>query len=318
MFLLESLIMDISTSNLSDLFAQVKSIQNGSQAESGLNALLRQHVTFSVTDLKGRITDVSSAFCNLTGYTHAELIGNCHNVLRSESTLASLYHNMWSTISSGDTWIGEVKNLKKDGTSFWINCTITPLFDQLEKKTGYLAIYNNITREKEIEEASFIDELTKVYNRKKFNSTLDTFFELKSNYTGTTALVMIDIDHFKAINDLYGHIVGDEMLITLSRFIEGQTRKSDLFCRWGGEEFVLLLTDITYEEAIKLSEKLRQSITSMPCETLKKHIGIDKHIACSFGVTMLRDFDTQQSLTERADKALYLAKNRGRNRVEFL
>ena len=310
--------MNDSTAHISDLLAQEQREHKGSQPEIRLDGLLRQHVIFSVTDIMGRITDVSDAFCAHTGYKQNELIGNRHNILRSESTLASLYHTMWTTINSDETWIGEVQNLKKDGTPFWISCTITSLFDSDNIKTGYLAIYSNITREKEIEEASFIDELTKVYNRKKFNSSLDRLFEEKSNYVGTTALVMIDIDHFKDINDLYGHVIGDEMLITLSGFIEQQTRKTDLFCRWGGEEFILLLTEITYEEAIKLSDKLRQSITSMPCETLKKHIGVDKHIACSFGVTMLRDVDTQQSLTERADKALYLAKKNGRNRVEFL
>ncbi|MEN8148026.1 MAG: diguanylate cyclase [Campylobacterota bacterium] len=289
-----------------------------SASDIELIKILRQYVIFSITDVQGRITDVSDAFCSHTGYTKKELIGKRHNILRSKSTEVSFYRNMWSTINDGRNWFGEVQNLKKDGTPFWIKYTITPLFDKENRKIGYLAIYNNITREKKIEEASYIDELTQIYNRKKFNSTLDLFFQDRAAYAGTTALVMIDIDHFKAINDLYGHIIGDEILILLSRFINTHIRKSDLLCRWGGEEFVLLLSEITHDEAFNFCEKLRKNIASMPCETLKKYIGVDKHITCSFGVSMLRENDSPKSLTERADKALYSAKENGRNRVEFL
>lgn len=310
--------MNNTTADLTEALAQTQRAEKASGSELELDKLFRQHVIFSLTDMNGRITDVSDAFCSHTGYTQQELVGNRHNILRSESTLPSLYHSMWSTINDNKTWFGELLNLKKDATPFWIDCTITPLFDKEGQKTGYLAIYSNITREKEIEEASYIDELTQVYNRKKFNSFLDYFFENRSKDTGPTALVMIDIDHFKTINDLYGHIIGDEMLITLSSFISAQTRKSDLFCRWGGEEFVLFLSDISYDEALNLCEKLRESIAAMPCETLKKHVGVDKHITCSFGVTMVHKDDTPTSLTTRADKALYLAKENGRNRVEFL
>lgn len=310
--------MNQLSAHITDALAQVKREETRTQIGSELDLMFRQHVIFSVTDMKGRITDVSDAFCIHTGYTQDELIGNRHNILRSEATPSSLYKSLWSTISQGKTWFGEVLNLKKDGTPFWINCTITPLIDNEARKTGYLAIYNNITREKEIEEASYIDELTQIYNRKKFNSYLDTFFKTRDTSTGTTALVMIDIDHFKDINDLYGHVIGDEMLINLSQFINKQTRKSDLFCRWGGEEFVLLLPNITYTEVQKLCEKLRQNIASMPCETIQKYIGVMNHITCSFGVTMLRENDTSASVTQRADKALYLAKAHGRNRVEFL
>ncbi len=310
--------MKHNAENLTETLTQTQKEHKGSGSEPKLDKLLRKHVIFSITDINGRIIDVSDAFCSHTGYTQQELIGNRHNILRSESTLPSLYHSMWSTINDDKTWFGEVLNLKKDATPFWINCTITPIFDKNDQKTGYLAVYSNITREKEIEEASYIDELTQVHNRKKFNSFLDSFFENRNSDTGTTALVMIDIDHFKSINDHYGHIIGDEMLITLSSFINVQTRKSDLFCRWGGEEFVLFLSEITYDEVLKLCEKLRESIASMPCETLKKHVGVDKHITCSFGVTMLHKDDTAISLTTRADKALYLAKENGRNRVEML
>lgn len=310
--------MNKISAHITDALAQVKREEPLTTRGIELDVMFRQHVIFSVTDIKGRITDVSDAFCIHTGYNHDELIGNRHDILRSESTPASLYKSLWNTIIQGDTWCGEVQNLKKDGTPFWINCTITPLMDKESRKTGYLAIYSNITREKEIEEASYIDELTQIYNRKKFNSSLDAFFETRGTGTGETALVMIDIDHFKSINDLYGHVIGDEMLIKLSRFIDKQTRKSDLFCRWGGEEFVLFLPQTTYVETQRLCEKLRRDIASMPCETLEKYIGVMNHMTCSFGVTMLRESDTQISLTQRADKALYLAKEHGRNRVEFL
>lgn len=310
--------MNSSDADLKNAVMHAQSEKAHSDLSRSVNALLRQHVIYSVTDENGKIIDISDAFSRHTGYTRSELIGNRHNILRSESTPTSLYRSLWATINRGETWFGEVQNLKKDGTPFWIDCTITPLFDNERRQRGFLAIYSNITREKEIEEASYIDELTQVHNRKKLNRCLDAHFEMENRNRISAALVMIDIDHFKLINDTYGHLIGDEILVALSSFIDRQVRKSDLFCRWGGEEFVLFLPYITREEVLSLCEKLRTSIASMPCKTLQKHAGIDQHITCSFGVTMLRDRDTQESITTRADQALYRAKENGRNKVEFI
>jgi len=171
--------MDNTPKNISNVLGQTQ--KHSPVSGIGLEELLRQHVIFSITDIKGRIIDVSDAFCSHTGYAQNELIGKRHNILRSDSTEVSLYHSMWSAISDDKNWFGEVQNLKKDGTPFWIKCTITPLFDKDDHKIGYLAIYSNITREKKIEEASYIDELTQIYNRKKFNSSLDSFFEEKNS-----------------------------------------------------------------------------------------------------------------------------------------
>ena len=301
--------MNKTTANLTEALSQRVCKEPGSEVE--LDTLFRQHVIFSITDINGRITDVSDAFCSHTGFTQQELIGNRHNILRSESTLPSLYHSMWSTINDDKTWFGEVLNLKKDATPFWINCTITPLFDKNNNKTGYLAIYSNITREKEIEEESFLDELTQVYNRKKFHSCLDSFLENRSEDAEPTVLVMIDIDHFKAINDLYGHVIGDEMLITLSRFIEQQTRKSDLFCRWGGEEFIIAFIDTDIESANIISNKL--------CELIENDLELQRlvgsKLTASFGLVTYTVNDTEDSVISRADKAMYVAKNSGKNRV---
>jgi diguanylate cyclase (GGDEF)-like protein/PAS domain S-box-containing protein len=294
------------------------SIPHGTPLKQQIQTIIDEHVIYSTTDLNGIITDVSTAFCTRSGYSKEELVGRSHSLLRAPEMQDTLYQELWESIENDETWSGEMKNIAKNGDAYWIKCSIRPLFDEEGKKTGYIALRENITREKEIEAHALIDEVTQIYNRRKINHDIMVAIERYGRYGTPFSLIMLDIDHFKSFNDQYGHPVGDEILVKISSFVLGKTRHSDIFARWGGDEFALLLPNINIEQATQLCEKLRNAIAANTCTILQNRFNVTQHLTCSFGVTAMRSDDTIDSLIGRTDRALYIAKERGRNRVETL
>lgn len=250
------------------------------------------------------------------------------------------YHNEYRfKTSSGDyIWIedrGRVVEWNPDETVKRMIGTHRNIHEQkiaqqeLEKKNKELLLLNqtleeivcNRTRElsesnknlalkiKEIEHLAQIDPLTKIYNRNFFNMVLNK--EIRQfDKTGTSfSLIFFDIDFFKKINDTYGHHKGDTVLVSLTQLIQKIIRKSDIFARWGGEEFVILLSNTSLSGAEKVANDLRNlvEVTSMN----------DIYITCSFGVTTYRGQETDVNFCKRADYALYKAKSKGRNRIEI-
>jgi len=157
-------------------------------------------------------------------------------------------------------------------------------------------------------ELSMKDSLTDTYNRLKFNESLSSEIELARRYGNTFSLIMFDIDHFKQFNDENGHIFGDKVLIEIANLVKGLVREVDVFARWGGEEFVILLPQTHCKEATALAERLRNSIYK---ESLRKEMAL----TCSFGVTAFSSQDDKHLVMERVDRALYKAKDSGRNIV---
>jgi two-component system cell cycle response regulator len=219
----------------------------------------------------------------------------------------------------------------KDKNLFWIDT----LLDELQLNDVVVKIINNgveyiftikaskveqlyilsftdisfISRQsKEYEHSANFDTLTQVYNRNKFNKTMEEKIAITKNTLISFVFVMIDIDHFKRINDTYGHLVGDEILKEIVKVTKAHIRKDDLFARWGGEEFVLAF-DVDLKRGLEIAENLRKGIE----EHLFKEI---KHLTCSFGVTQYVLGEKLEDTLLRADKALYEAKAGGRNRVE--
>jgi diguanylate cyclase (GGDEF)-like protein len=163
--------------------------------------------------------------------------------------------------------------------------------------------------EAELEYQASIDPLTSIINRRKFNETLSYELKREERYRNGLSLIICDLDRFKNINDEFGHDGGDQALIAFTRLISNAIRKSDVFARWGGEEFVILLPGTELEEAMKIASKLRL-ITEA---SMIPHVG---RITTSFGVSEFQQGDSEESLIKRADMALFKAKENGRNRVE--
>lgn len=161
---------------------------------------------------------------------------------------------------------------------------------------------------KKLTEMSITDPLTGIYNRAKFNEELAQWVEISKRYNTSLSLVIFDIDDFKKINDNYGHLTGDKVIVDIAKIVIKIIRKTDVFARWGGEEFVILLPDTKKQHAIDMTERLRALISEY---------GFNKvgHVSCSFGVVSLKENDDLETFLHRADNRLYLAKDAGKNRV---
>lgn len=164
--------------------------------------------------------------------------------------------------------------------------------------------------ESELEHLATIDPLTSIYNRRKFNEVLAYELRRDERYPSGLSFILCDLDNFKAINDDFGHNTGDEVLRLFAKLVNNCIRGTDTFARWGGEEFVLLLPEAGFETAIQIAEKIRQEVETT------KFSKVDK-VTVSFGVTQYLEGDSEESLFKRADRALYKAKENGRNRIEI-
>lgn len=276
-----------------------------------LNELISNSVLYSTSDLDGNITYVSKAFEEFTGYKSKELIGKNHKIFKHKDMKKEFFENMWNTLNLDRQFKGEVKNRKKDGSSYWIELTIDPMFDESNKKIGYAAYREDITDKKKLEYMSSHDKLTKLHNRYELEKNLRIRFKSAIRYGHKFGYIMFDIDHFKAINDKYGHHVGDSVLVRLSEVISSALREDDFIARWGGEEFVILTPESSRSELILLVKKLQDEIAKTSFEPVPS-------ITVSFGLTVYKDEDNEDSLQQRADSALYIAKENGRNRYEIL
>jgi len=165
--------------------------------------------------------------------------------------------------------------------------------------------------EKELEILATTDRLTSIYNRYKMDISLEKQIEISKRYGRPLSFIYFDIDHFKKINDTFGHKIGDTVLKELSDLIKKSIRKSDIFGRWGGEEFLIILPETKKDVAIELAEKLRRIVQAHKFSKVR-------NITCSFGVANHRKGDDAQEVIIRIDKRLYVAKERGRNRVESI
>jgi diguanylate cyclase (GGDEF)-like protein/PAS domain S-box-containing protein len=286
-----------------------KEIQNDRHELKLYSEIINQNVIISRTDLKGKIVYVSEAFCDISGYSQEELIGKNHNIVRHPDMPKSLYEELWQSIQNDNTWSGEIKNLRKDGDEYWVKATITPWIDKDGKKIGYIGIRQDIGDKKRVEELAITDRLTQIYNRIKLDEVLASEIAKANRYEYSFSTILIDIDHFKSVNDTYGHQVGDSVLKECASLVKSNIRETDIFGRWGGEEFLIICINTDLDSAVIVANKLRESIDSYD-------FSVVGHKSASFGVSEYLKDDNEESIVKRADDALYRAKESGRNRVE--
>lgn len=265
-----------------------------------------------ITDKNGIITYVNQAFCNQTGYTREEVLGANPRLLKSGEHSQSFYKALWKIILHGEVFRITIVNRKKNGDIFYENKTITPLKDNEGQITGFVSSGKDVTKEtllnREIEHMAAFDNLTGIFNRHKFEEVYALESERSRRFSQPLSLIIIDIDHFKEVNDTYGHDAGDEVLKRLATIIQKNIRKIDIFARWGGEEFLVLSPGTNLEEIQMLAEKLRLAVAKAKFPEVS-------HITISQGVSLFEEKDTFSNLLKRADKGLYYAKEHGRNQV---
>jgi len=197
-------------------------------------------------------------------------------------------------------------NLQK---TFYANLVVSLLVTLL---IVLIIIYTIDIYQKQLEQQATEDSLTKLFNRRKFNKELEYMFNLhRRGKIKKLTMVMLDIDNFKIVNDTFGHLVGDKVLVRFSAILKESIRKTDLIARWGGEEFVMLFVDTKKEEILQIIEKLQRAFKE---DKVLQDI-LDKPITASFGFSELRSEDSQDGLIGKVDKALYEAKNSGKDKL---
>ena len=282
--------------------------QQSKQLQKNIN-IIDEHVFISYSDKNGYITNASEALCKMTGYSKEELIGQDHRIFKHPDTPKENFTELWNTIINGKTFRGEIKNLKKDGTTYWIDATISPMFDSAGNIEGYLAIRQDITDKKYIEQLAVTDSLTKAYNRHHIENVFKLETQKAKRHGDVYSVIIMDIDFFKEVNDNHGHDVGDVILVDIVKILKSNLREIDVLGRWGGEEFLIICGKTDISQAQIVAEKLRS--------TIQNHdFGKVSEITCSFGVSEYKDSDVNSdSVVKRANDALYNSKNNGRNKV---
>ncbi|MBU0631479.1 diguanylate cyclase [bacterium] len=265
-----------------------------------------------ITDKNGVIEYVNPAFEEETGYTSESVIGKKSSILKSGRHEMAFYQAFWNLILSGKVFRGYFINKKKNGEFFDEYKAIAPIMNAKGEITNFVSTGKDMTKkirlEKELEQLASTDKLTGIANRMKFDEFMEHSFDLAQRYKINLSLILFDIDNFKKINDVYGHVAGDKVLRAIADIGRKNVRKSDLLARWGGEEFMIIEPNIKEKEETILAERLCQAIQEHEFE------GVGK-VTASFGVTTFRHSDTIDSLLIRVDDALYAAKTSGKNRV---
>ncbi len=270
-----------------------------------------------VTDRAGDILRVNQAYCAMTGYAKAELIGRNPRLLKSGLHPPDFYRELWRSLLDTGRWRGELRNRRKDGRHYvqWIN------IDAVDTEAGerlYVGIASDISELVESRERlaslAYYDTLTALPNRALFHDRLRQGLAQARRDRTSLALVFVDLDNFKTINDTLGHAAGDELLIEVARRLRACVRASDTVARLGGDEFALVLVDAG--GPAELARIASQIVESLAAPT--KVQGYDVAGGASLGVTFYpTDGNTADQLLKNADVAMYRAKDRGRNNFQF-
>ncbi|MBI5069126.1 MAG: diguanylate cyclase [Deltaproteobacteria bacterium] len=281
-------------------------------------AIEQSSSSIMVTDTAGRITFVNAAFTRTTGYSSAEVLGENPRILKSGETPREVYRDLWAALAAGRAWRGELRNRKKSGESYWEEASISPVADARGRISHYLAVKDDITARKAAEEEvarlATTDPLTGVANRRRFLELLGMELDRARRFGDRAALLMLDVDHFKSVNDTHGHAAGDAVLQHLADLSRRSLRRIDLFGRLGGEEFAILLPGTDGAGARLLAERFRHAVADAPAQTGRGAIAV----TVSIGIAELDPGDPDpDGVLARADAALYRAKQAGRNRVEI-
>lgn len=303
---------------------KIRTIQAEAEAALRLQSTALQAAANAIviTDRDGTIQWINQAFSTLTGYTLIEAVGkNLCNLMRSGQHGKAFYQSLWDTIRAGRVWNGELINRRKDGSFYPEEQTITPVRDDQGRISHFVAIKQNITERKtaeaEIHNLAYYDALTGLPNRRLFRDRLAQALAAarRSNHWG--AVLFVDLDQFKRINDARGHDVGDLLLKQVSERLTGCRRDEDTVARQGGDEFVVLLVNLgaTQSAVIRLATRVAEKIHSTLIEPF--HIGeLDYYIGASIGITVFpKAVENVDDLLREADTAMYRAKDAGRNTV---
>jgi len=282
------------------------------------------NVGIIVTDASGMIERVNATFVKQTGYSIEEVIGNHSRLLKSGCQDEEFYKNMWNSILVSGEWEGEIWDRRKDGDIYPKFLTIRAIKDKAGNIKHYVGTHIDLSEskaaEKFIKNLAFYDPLTQLPNRRLLQDRLQQALVSSKRYHSSGALLFIDLDNFKSINDTLGHLVGDILLQQVARRLEACVREGDTVARFGGDEFVIILEELHHDEIEAAAQaehicKKILSLLSQPYRLADK----ESHNTPSIGIAM---FSANHSpvineLFKQADIAMYQSKRAGRNTLMF-
>lgn len=256
---------------------------------------------------EGMLLDVSRAFENVSGYTKADLENREMYRLLQPGMSEAVVDAKWKATLAGDAWKDETECLNKQGGSYWLKYTVFPIVDPGNEVSSYMLLGIDVTATKRLEALALEDQLTGLYNRRKIDECLEREVRNAERFNHPLSVLMMDVDHFKAVNDTYGHQRGDAILREIGGLIRGSVRTVDYAGRFGGEEFAVLCPETGKAGAAVLAEQIRGVIAGHVFEEVGS-------VTVSIGVAELEEGDDGDAVIRKADRALYTAKRSGRNR----
>lgn len=304
------------------LIAQIQDITSRKLSEEKLRLAATvynySNEAMMITDASSRIVATNPAFTALTGYSAEEVLGESPHILSSSRHDEGFYENLWKTLATKSHWEGDVWNRKKGGEMYAEWLSITVVHDDKGAIQNYVALFSDVTEEKKAAEKTWeyanYDTLTNLPNRRLFLDRLDQEIK-KANRSGEAfALLFIDLDHFKEVNDKLGHQAGDELLLQVSNRVKAKVRASDTVARMGGDEFTAILPNVVNFADVG---NVTQSMVDALCQPFELEQGI-ANISSSIGVIMYpSDAKDIQSLLKGADEAMYVSKTQGKNQFSY-
>ncbi|MEW6403951.1 MAG: sensor domain-containing diguanylate cyclase [Chloroflexota bacterium] len=290
-----------------------------------------------ITDRTGTCIWVNPAFTRVSGYSSEEMIGHKLSKLKSGVQDEAFYRNLWQTILGGDEWHGEIVNKNKAGQFYIEEMTIAPVRNERGEITHFIAIKQDISDRKQSEihlkdanrrlefqmaeiqalqeqlrEQAIRDPLTGLYNRRFLEETLDREIAHARRDEQSLCIAMLDVDNFKGFNDRYGHKAGDMVLKSLGEILQANTRKTDVSCRYGGEEFLVVMPNASIEGARRRAHHWRKAFQLLQ----NSFNGQELQATISIGVAAFPTHGQDgEEVMNAADRALYESKRRGKNRV---
>ncbi|GKT11469.1 MAG: hypothetical protein ISEC1_P0433 [Thiomicrorhabdus sp.] len=270
-----------------------------------------------ITDLDGKIEYVNDKFTKVTGYSKAEALGQNPRILKSGKIEPVIYEQMWKALCAGKVWQGELVNRRKDHSFYIESVTISPVKQPGGTITNYVAIKVDITEQKQlqkhIQKLAHFDQLTGLPNRVLLNDRVAYLLSHAKRSNEQIAVMFLDLDNFKKINDTLGHNVGDKILIEMAKRLKKLVRSEDTVSRLGGDEFVLVFSNTDENSALHIAHKI--------INTISKVSQVEQYeltVTASIGIALYphdgEDFDT---LLKNADAAMYQVKKTTRNRSQF-
>ncbi len=315
--LLEEMVRDVSLA-LDRLDSAAKQAELQAELSKLKKAVEHSQVTVVITDRRGVIQYVNPAFTATSGYSQDEVLGKNPSILKSGETSQGEYAEMWRLLNSGESWAGEFHNKRKDGNLYWEEAAISPVTDARGEITHFIAVKQDITARREAEAKArflaFHDALTELPNRSVARGKMIEAMREADRSGIRAAVLFIDVDNLKRVNDSLGHNIGDRLLQSLAKRLRTCMREGDLLSRVSGDEFLFVISNLHNNDIVDgIANRIRESLAA-PLNI----DGLELSTTVSIGAAIYPDHGRSfEELCRRADLAMYSAKGEGRDSFRF-